>query len=47
MVFKDAKIAYLILIDQSAKVVWRHAGNLDEETYRAPSSQVVKLLASK
>jgi hypothetical protein len=44
--FKDAKIAYMILIDQSGKVVWRHAGNLDEEPYHALSSQVVKLLAS-
>ena len=43
--FHDPRIAYLLLIDQNGKVVWRYAGNIDEEPYRALSSQLVRLLA--
>jgi hypothetical protein len=45
--FHDPRVAYLLLIDQNGKVVWRYAGNIDEEPYRALSSQLVKLLAGK
>jgi hypothetical protein len=45
--FQDPKAAYLILIDQNGKVVWRYAGSLDEKPYQTLSSQVVRLLAGK
>ena len=44
--FEDPAVAYLILLDQQGKVVWRHAGNLEEKTYQALSSEVSRLLAS-
>jgi hypothetical protein len=45
--FLDPKSAYLILIDGGGKVVWNYAGSLDETPYRALSSEVSRLLASK
>ena len=45
--FHDPKAAYLMLIDQSGKVVWRYAGNLEEGPYHALSTQVAELLAGK
>ena len=45
--FRDAKSAYLILIDGGGKVVWNYAGSLDETPYRALSSEVSRLLAAK
>jgi hypothetical protein len=45
--FGDPNAAYLILIDQSGKVAWRHAGNVDEDSYQALSLQLKKLLAGK
>jgi hypothetical protein len=45
--FHDRTAAYLILIDQNGKVVWRHTGNFEDEPYRALSSQLVELLAGK
>ncbi len=45
--FHDPKTAYLILIDQSGKVAWRYAGSLDEEHYKALSSEVSRLLAGQ
>jgi len=45
--FQDPRAAYLILIDQNGKVVWRYAGSLDEKPYHTLSSQVLRLLAGK
>jgi len=45
--FHDPRVAYLLLIDQNGKVVWRYAGNIEEEPYHTLSSQLVKLLAGK
>jgi len=43
--FSDPKSAYLILIDQHGRCVWRFAGSLDDERYKALSSEVSRLLA--
>ena len=43
--FRDSRTAYLILIDQSGRVVWLHAGGLDENAYQALSWEVSRLLA--
>jgi hypothetical protein len=45
--FHDPAIAYLILVDQRGRVVWRHAGNLEEKRYQALSSEVLRLIASR
>ncbi len=45
--FKDPQAAYLILIGPSGKVAWRYAGSLDEEPYKALSSEVSRLLAGE
>lgn len=42
----DPKAAYLILIDQQGRVAWRIAGSLDEQRYRALSSEVSRLLSA-
>ena len=42
--FHDLKTAYLILLDASGRVAWRHAGGLDERAYHALSSEVSRLL---
>jgi hypothetical protein len=42
--FRDPKVAYLILLDQNGKVAWRHAGNVDDDSYRALAAQMAKLL---
>ena len=41
---RDPKAAYLLLLDQSGKVVWRYAGSFDEAAYRVLASQVSALL---
>lgn len=46
MGFNNPKAAYLILIDQQGRVAWRSAGSLDEQRYRALSSEVSRLLAA-
>ena len=43
--FRDSRTAYLILIDQSGRVAWLHAGGLDENAYQALSWEVSRLLA--
>jgi len=43
--FRDPKSAYLILLDGSGRVAWRHAGGLDAQAYHALSSEVSRLLA--
>ena len=45
LAFQNPDDAYLILIDKNGKVAWRHAGNIDEEQYKALSSEVSRLLA--
>lgn len=45
--FKDPNAPYLVLIDRSGKVVWRHAGDFAEEPYVALSSNVSRLLAGR
>jgi hypothetical protein len=45
--FHDPRAAYLILIDENGKVVWRYTGNFEDEPYHTLSSQLVKLLAAK
>ena len=42
----DPKAAYLLLIDQHGRVAWRGAGSLDEQRYRALSSEVSRLLSA-
>ena len=42
--FRDPKAAYLILLDASGRVAWRHTGMVDEQAYRALSSEVSRLL---
>lgn len=42
--FKDSDAAYLLLIDQSGRVVWRHAGSFDERSYEALSSKASSIL---
>jgi hypothetical protein len=42
--FRDPKAAYLILLDASGRVAWRHTGMVDEQVYRALSSEVSRLL---
>ncbi len=37
--FHDPKHPYLILLGSSGNVVWRYAGSLDEEPYKALSSE--------
>jgi hypothetical protein len=44
--FRDTRAAYLILLEQNGKVVWRYAGSLDEEPYKALSSEVSRLLSA-
>jgi hypothetical protein len=41
--FKDPNAAYLILLDPSGKVVWRHAGELDNQAYDALATEIAKL----
>ena len=41
--FKDPNAAYLILLDPSGKVAWRHAGGLENQAYDALSAEVAKL----
>jgi len=45
--FHDPRAAYLLLIDQNGKVVWRHAGSFEDEPYHTLASQLVKLLVGK
>lgn len=44
--FNDPKAAYLILIDPHGRVAWRCAGSLDEQRYKALSSEVSRLLSA-
>jgi hypothetical protein len=44
--FRDTRAAYLILLGPNGKVVWRYAGSLDEEPYKALSSEVSRLLSA-
>ena len=44
--FRDARAAYLILLGPNGQVVWRYAGSLDEEPYKALSSEVSRLLSA-
>ena len=45
MAFSDAKMAYLILLDASGKVVWKHAGSFEPEQYKTLSTRVSQLIA--
>jgi hypothetical protein len=47
MGFHDPKASYLILLSPSGNVVWRYAGSLGEEPYKALSSVVSSLLSAK
>jgi hypothetical protein len=42
--FRDPKAAYSILLDSNGRVAWRYAGGLDEEAYKALSSEVSRLV---
>jgi hypothetical protein len=42
--FGERDTAYLILLDHSGKVAWRHAGGLDEQAYEALASKVSELV---
>ena len=43
--FRDPNAAYLVLLDASGRVAWRHAGAFDAPAYQALSSEVSRLLA--
>ena len=43
MGFKDAKDAYLVVIDKTGKVAWSHAGEFDEAAYNLLAEQVNRL----
>jgi hypothetical protein len=45
--FKDEKAAYLILLDAKGHVAWRHAGSLEEGSYKALTTEVSRILAAK
>ena len=45
--FRDPNAAYLILLDPSGKVAWRHAGGFADEPYAALSSRVSGLRAGE
>jgi len=42
--YADPNAAYLILLDGTGKVVWRHAGGFDDQAYAALSSHVSAFL---
>jgi hypothetical protein len=42
--FGDPKAAYLILLDGSGRIAWRHSGGLDEQAYQTLASEVRRLL---
>jgi hypothetical protein len=44
--FRDPRAAYLILLRPNGAIVWRYAGSLDEEPYKALSSEVSRLLSA-
>ena len=44
--FRDPKAAYLILLGPNGNVAWRTVGGLDEEPYKALSSEVSRLLSA-
>jgi hypothetical protein len=41
--FRDPAAAYLVLLDKTGKVAWRHAGTLDDRTYETLATEVAKL----
>jgi hypothetical protein len=43
--FRDPDAAYLILLDKSGRVAWSSAGGVSEQTYRALSTEVSRLLS--
>jgi len=43
----DPHAAYLILLDPTGKVAWRHAGQFDERNYQALCSKVSELLRTE
>jgi hypothetical protein len=44
---KEEDSAYLVIIDQNGKVVWRHAGPFDEAQYETLAVQVRKLASAQ
>jgi hypothetical protein len=44
---KNEDLAYLVLLDRSGNVAWRHAGPLEDQPYQALASEVRKLLAAQ
>jgi hypothetical protein len=44
--FRDPKAPYLLLLNPGGKLVWRHAGNINDEAYKALSAQVTTLLSA-
>jgi len=47
LAFKVEDAAYLVLLDQSGTVVWRHAGPFEEAPYEALAAQVRKLVSGQ
>jgi hypothetical protein len=45
--FKDPNAAYLILVDPSGKVAWRHAGAFADDPYNTLASKVSSFLAGE
>lgn len=45
--YSDPNAAYLILLDATGKVAWRHAGEFDDQAYAALSSRVAELVNGK
>jgi hypothetical protein len=44
---KTEESAYLVIVDQNGKVVWRHAGPFEETFYQALAVQVRKLVSAQ
>ena len=42
--FIDPDAAYLILLDRTGKVAWRHQGSFEEEAFQALSRKVPELV---
>lgn len=45
--FRDARAAYLLLLDKEGKIAWRGQGAFDEERYRELSTTLTAVLARR
>lgn len=45
--FKAEDSAYLVIVDRTGKIAWRHAGPFEETAYRNLAAQVRKLVSAE